>query len=67
MPPGAWTWRQSWQDLLFAHWPISAAQLRPLVPKELRIQELGGTSGDPLLHFARRIDVVVWNAEQIET
>jgi len=30
--------------LLFAHWPVSSAVLRPLVPEELRIQEYDGTS-----------------------
>ena len=28
LPPGRWTWRQSWYDLLFAHWPVPAAELR---------------------------------------
>lgn len=44
LPAGRWSWRQSWQDLLFAHWPIPAAALRPLVPAGLAIQEFGGTS-----------------------
>ena len=44
LPPGRWTWRQNWCDLLFAHWPIPAADLRRLVPKELEIQEFDGTS-----------------------
>lgn len=41
---GRWTWRQTWCDLLFAHWPMSVAALRPLVPPELEIQECEGTS-----------------------
>jgi uncharacterized protein YqjF (DUF2071 family) len=36
--------RQSWCDLLFAHWPIPVADLRPLVPAALEIQEFEGTS-----------------------
>ena len=44
LPPGAWSWRQSWCDLLFAHWPVPAAQLRALVPEPLQIQEFDGTS-----------------------
>ncbi|MBP6440964.1 MAG: DUF2071 domain-containing protein [Caldilineaceae bacterium] len=44
LPPGAWSWRQSWCDLLFAHWPAPAAQLRALVPEPLQIQEFDGTS-----------------------
>lgn len=37
-------WRQSWIDLLFLHWPLPAATLRPLVPDGLKIQEFDGTS-----------------------
>ncbi|MCB9138923.1 MAG: DUF2071 domain-containing protein [Caldilineaceae bacterium] len=43
-PNRAWSWRQSWRDLLFLHWPVPAAALRPLVPPELEIQEFDGTS-----------------------
>ena len=38
----AWVWRQTWHDLLFLHWPISAALLRPHVPAELAIDEYEG-------------------------
>lgn len=44
LPAGRWTWRQSWRDLLFAHWPVPASLLRPLVPPSLEIQEFDGTS-----------------------
>jgi uncharacterized protein YqjF (DUF2071 family) len=44
LPAGRWTWRQSWHDLLFAHWPVPAADLRRLVPAGLSVQEYGGTS-----------------------
>lgn len=44
LPPGAWRWRQSWCDLLFAHWPAPATALRALVPEPLQIQEFDGTS-----------------------
>jgi uncharacterized protein YqjF (DUF2071 family) len=47
----AWTWRQSWRDLLFAHWPVSAAILQPLVPNTLRVQEFEGTSFVGLVPF----------------
>ena len=36
--------RQSWCDLLFAHWPVPAERLRPLVPARLEIQQHDGTS-----------------------
>jgi uncharacterized protein len=44
MPSRPWTWRQSWLDLLFIHWPVPAASLRSLVPEPLQIQEFDGTS-----------------------
>lgn len=43
-PDGPWSWRQSWCDLLFAHWPLPAERLRPLVPRELTVQEFEGSS-----------------------
>jgi len=44
LPKGPWRWRQSWLDLLFAHFPVPAAKLQPLVPKGVEIQEFDGTS-----------------------
>jgi uncharacterized protein len=44
MPEGKWTWRQSWLDLLFIHWPVPTAVLTPYVPPALNIQEFDGTS-----------------------
>lgn len=44
LPAARWTWRQSWRDLLFAHWPVPLAELAPLVPAPLRLQEFEGTS-----------------------
>lgn len=44
IPEKRWTWRQSWRDLLFAHWPVPAHELRRLVPEPLEIQEFEGTS-----------------------
>ncbi|MEZ6143376.1 MAG: DUF2071 domain-containing protein [Zavarzinella sp.] len=44
VPEGRWTWRQSWKDLLFAHWRVPAATLQPLVPPELKVQEFDGSS-----------------------
>lgn len=51
VPTARWTWRQSWRDLLFAHWPIPAAALRHLVPEPLAIQEFDGTSWVGLVPF----------------
>jgi uncharacterized protein len=44
LPNRAWTWRQAWRDLLFAHWPIPTANIRSLVPAALEIDEWEGTS-----------------------
>lgn len=44
LPDRPWTWRQSWRDLLFAHWPIPADVVRPLVPSELDVQQRDGTT-----------------------
>jgi len=51
LPPGRWSWRQSWRDLLFAHWPVAAAAIRPLVPAELTVQEFDGTSWIAVVPF----------------
>lgn len=44
VPARPWSWRQSWRELLFAHWPVPAAVLEPYVPKPLRVQEFDGTA-----------------------
>ena len=43
--------RQTWHDLLFAHWPIAEAALRPLIPDSLSIDEYDGTAWVGLLPF----------------
>jgi uncharacterized protein YqjF (DUF2071 family) len=42
MPTGPWIMAQSWHDLLFAHWPIDASHLRPLIPTALDIDTFQG-------------------------
>lgn len=37
LPPAPWVLFQSWQDLLFAHYPLDPAVLRPLVPQPLEL------------------------------
>jgi uncharacterized protein len=34
--------KQTWHDLLFAHWPLPQAALRPLVPAQLELDQFGG-------------------------
>jgi len=42
LPTGPWIMAQSWHDLLFAHWPIDAGLLRPLIPAPLEIDSFQG-------------------------
>lgn len=44
MPSSGWLWRQTWHDLLFAHWPVPVAAIRSLVPGWLAVQECSGSS-----------------------
>lgn len=35
LPTGRWFMTQRWNDLLFAHWPVAASQIAPLLPEGL--------------------------------
>lgn len=37
LPTGPWIMKQTWHDLLFAHWPLPRGALRPLVPAQLEL------------------------------
>jgi uncharacterized protein len=43
--------RQTWHDVLFAHWPVPAAVLQPLVPSGVTVQECEGSSWVSLVPF----------------
>lgn len=51
IPKGEWTWRQSWCDLLFMHWPVPVSALRPLVSAELDLDLFDGTAWLGLVPF----------------
>lgn len=42
LPGGSWLLQQTWNDLLFAHWPVPLSQLRPLVPSQLTLDAYNG-------------------------
>ena len=42
---------QTWGKLLFMHWPIDAALLRPLIPKQLEIDTFDGTAWIGVIPF----------------
>lgn len=51
LPSTPWSWRQSWLDLLFAHWPVDAGRLERFVPHPLKVQQFEGTSWIGLVPF----------------
>ncbi|MCA9241502.1 MAG: DUF2071 domain-containing protein, partial [Planctomycetales bacterium] len=51
LPPGSWSWRQSWVELLFAHWRAPAEQLRTLVPRGLELDLFDGHAWVGLVPF----------------
>ena len=44
MPSAPWRMTQSWHDLLFAHWPVDASQLRRAVPDVFDLDLFDGTA-----------------------
>src|SRR5215470_7786685 len=42
LPGRPWRMAMVWHDLLFAHWPVEANALRPLIPAGLEIDTLDG-------------------------
>jgi uncharacterized protein YqjF (DUF2071 family) len=42
LPPGRWSMAQRWNDLLFAHWPISAGEMARLLPAGIEVDTLDG-------------------------
>ncbi len=44
IPPGRWAIRQTWRDLLFAHWPVPVEMLRPLIPASLDVDTFDGAA-----------------------
>ena len=44
LPSGRWLMRQRWNDLLFAHWPVPASSLAPLLPEGLQVDTFQGSA-----------------------
>jgi uncharacterized protein YqjF (DUF2071 family) len=51
LPAGPWVMAQTWHDLLFAHWPVDAAVLRPLLPAPLQIDSFEGQAWIAVVPF----------------
>ncbi len=42
LPPGPWVMKQTWYNLLFAHWPMAASELRARIPEPLEMDTFDG-------------------------
>lgn len=51
LPEGPWVMAQSWHDLLFAHWPIDAAMVRPHIPAALEMDTFHGQAWIAVVPF----------------
>jgi uncharacterized protein YqjF (DUF2071 family) len=51
VPARPWVLAQSWRDLLFAHWPLSPATLRPLIPQSLALDTFAGDAWIGVIPF----------------
>lgn len=51
LPSLPWVMTQSWFHLLFAHWPMPAERVRPLVPDALELETFGGDAWVALTPF----------------
>jgi uncharacterized protein len=44
IPSGSWFMRQTWSDLMFAHWRIPVTELEPVVPPQLPVDVFDGSA-----------------------
>lgn len=44
LPTAHWTMTQRWNDLLFAHWPVPAAEIAALIPPGLCVDTFDGSA-----------------------
>lgn len=51
LPRGPWVMRQTWEELLFAHWPVAPAALRPLIPAGLDLDTHEGQAWISIVPF----------------
>ncbi len=57
-PTGRWLVGQTWQDLLFAHWPVPPEALRPRIPAQLELEERDGSAWLGIVPF--RVSGLRW-------
>lgn len=54
MPQEPWIMAMRWHDLLFMHWPVKSAALRPYIPAALAIDAWDGTAWIGVVPFRMR-------------
>jgi uncharacterized protein len=54
LPDAPWAMRQTWVDLLFAHWPVDPARLTAVVPAPLTVETFEGKAWLGVVPFAIR-------------
>jgi uncharacterized protein len=66
MPDRPWVMTQTWHDLLFAHWPMDPAVLRPIVPRFFDLDLFAGDAWLGIVPFtmsnvsARHVPSLPW-------
>jgi len=69
MPRGPWLMTQTWHDLLFAHWRVDAARIRPRVPAALELDLFENEAWIGIVPFrmanvsARGVPALPWLSE----
>lgn len=53
-PRRPWVMAQSWRELLFAHWPLAPADLRPTLPPPLHLDTFAGHAWVGVVPFGLR-------------
>lgn len=51
LPKSSWIMTQRWHDLLFMHWPLPIASLRPLIPRKLALDTFDGKAWIAVVPF----------------
>ncbi|QSO50688.1 DUF2071 domain-containing protein [Alicyclobacillus curvatus] len=51
LPSGPWVMRQTWNRLLFAHWPLPPGLLEPLIPQGLKLDTFDNKAYVSVLPF----------------
>lgn len=51
LPETPWIMTQTWENLLFIHWPVPAESLRNLIPEELELETYDGTAWIGIIPF----------------